>query len=444
MPMTKQTIKKMKKMAKYNFIFLIFACLLLLKFSILAQNKPLAKCGFMNYQKTEGFKISQSKFHQKICSKIAESKNKRIAIEEVIRIPVVVHVIHKNVSGTIGGATNTNISEAQIESQIKVLNEDYRRKPGTLGFNNNPLGADMQIEFFLAKTDPSGKPTNGITRTYSSKSSFDLDSDNGGKQVRDIIYWPTDSYLNIYVLTLDNDNLGFGTFPAAPNFDGLNETSDETVDGLYIDYRNFGKKIGTNNRFEYSYGRTVTHEIGHWLGLIHTWGDDFCGNDYCEDTPPAENSNLTVVCREVFSNCNGIRTKNMIENYMDYTIDSCMNTFTIDQKARTRAVFELSPLRKRLIQNVASLPESPTLITKIYDNPITNFLSGEILVAGVQKEIKITVINQYGQEITSNSFINRPSLKFSINVSNMANGLYYMKVTTDKEKKSTRFYKKGN
>ncbi len=431
-------------MPKYNFFFLNFTCLLLLKISIFAQHKPLAKCGTICYQKTEDFKTNQAKFQQKITAKIALSKNKRNAIEEIIRIPVVVHVIHKNVSGTIGGPTNSNISEAQIESQIKVLNEDYRRKSGTLGFNNNPVGADMQIEFFLAKTDPSGKPTTGITRTYSSKSSFDLESDNGGKQVRDIIYWPTDRYLNMYVLTLNNDNLGFGSFPAAPNFDGLDETSEETVDGLYIDYRNFGKKIGANNRFEYSYGRTVTHEIGHWLGLIHTWGDDFCGTDYCEDTPPTANSNLTVVCREVFSNCNGTRTRNMIENYMDYTIDSCMNTFTLDQKARTRAVFELSPLRKRLIQNIASLPESPQLSTKIYDNPITDFLSGEILVNGVQKEIKIVVTNQKGQEITSNSFNNRPSIKFNIDVSNMANGLYFMKVTTDNEKKSTRFYKKAN
>ena len=105
-----------------------------------------------------------------------EGKQLRVTAK-IYRIPVVVHVVHNNASNFIGGINNTNISDEQIKSQIIALNEDYRKKIGTNGFNTNPAGADMEIEFELAQRDPKGNVTTGITRTYVNKQGFDLQYD---------------------------------------------------------------------------------------------------------------------------------------------------------------------------------------------------------------------------------------------------------------------------
>ena len=130
----------------------------------------------------------------------------------IYRIPVVVHVIHNNATNTIGGANNGNISEAQILSQIQVLNEDYRRQPGTNGYNTSPIGADAGIEFYLATLDPNGQPSTGITRHYyAKKASFNIFNDD--VLLSQIAYWPSDRYLNIWVASLEDNYLGYTQFP---------------------------------------------------------------------------------------------------------------------------------------------------------------------------------------------------------------------------------------
>ncbi|MES2797589.1 MAG: M43 family zinc metalloprotease [Bacteroidota bacterium] len=380
-------------------------------------------------QKNIEYSKKRTAFNQSINQYLVHkraSNSRKSAINELIRIPVVVHVIHNNLTNTIGGSKNSNISAEQIKSQIEVLNEDYRKKPNSPGFNSNPIGVDMDIEFFLAELDPDGNPTTGITRTFNEKSTFDPFNNDDQALLSELSYWPSDCYLNIWTTALSNNYLGFSQFPSAPNFDGLDTESDEKVDGVYIDFKYFGRKTGAISSKYYKFGRTTTHEIGHWLGLIHTWGDENCGDDYVDDTPESEGPNLTVVCTELFSRCSGTRTRNMIENYLDYTVDSCMNVFTIGQKERVKAVFELSPRRKKLVECVTSLPESEQLDLQITPNPVTDYLKGNLLLKGTA-DAEIIVFDRIGNEIARQFFQDKRSFVFSIPIYDLPRGVYLIK-----------------
>ncbi|MBK9936096.1 MAG: zinc metalloprotease [Cytophagaceae bacterium] len=313
-------------MKKLIFNLIVFG--LMISHDVFSQN-IMKKCAIPE-NRSERILQQNRKLQDKIDEFLLKTDFSGRKEEKVIKIPVVIHVIHNNLAGIIGGKDNGNISDEQIYSQIKVLNEDYRKLANTPGFNSSPVGADMMIEFFLAKTDPTGKPTTGINRVYNSKKEFDVFNDN--YLLSNLSYWDSAKYLNIWVTTLADNYLGYAEFPGG-NFDGLElEDIDAEIDGAIIDHHAFGRQIGTANDGVYTYGRTLTHEIGHWFGLIHTWGDEYCGTDYCEDTPPAERGNLGIKCNAIFSECKGTRTQNMIENFMDYTADSCMNIFTSDQK----------------------------------------------------------------------------------------------------------------
>ncbi|MFC5408299.1 M43 family zinc metalloprotease [Larkinella bovis] len=378
------------------------------------------------------------KIEQLVRQHATERSPSRIG-EVVYRIPVVVHVVHNNASGFVGGANNSNISDEQIASQLQVLNEDYRRLPNTRGFNTNPIGADTGIEFFLARTDPDGKATSGITRHYSSKTSFDVYDGSSGDDVQlsQLAYWPSDQYLNIWVTTLRNDYLGYAQFPEAEGIPGLSSLENEKTDGVIIDYRYFGSDIGAVTSSTYRYGRTTTHEVGHWLGLIHTWGDAVCGDDFCNDTPPTESANQTTACADRFSTCSGVRTRNQIENYLDYTPDACMNLFTQDQRARMRAVIEASPRRKRVVRSADPLPQTETLTVNVYPNPTQKQSTLEVLFTGFQS-FQVDLIDLTGRVIRSQQFKDYPSSSITLPLDALRPGPYFVKVHTDKESASQR------
>ncbi len=360
------------------------------------------------------------------------SKNTRITNDGLIRIPVVVHVIHNNAAGIIGGSNNRNISDEQIFSQIKALNEDFRRKPNTFGYNENPNGADMEIEFFLAQIDPDGKPTNGIVRKYYNKRQFDVFDELA--LISSISYWDANRYLNIWVADLAGTYLGYGEFPIA-DVEGLEiaESPDET-DGVFVDYEVFGRKIGTSTIPLYDFGRTLTHEIGHWLGLIHIWGDRLCGTDYCEDTPPAEKPNYSGECIDVFSFCTGRASLNMSENYMDYTPDSCMNTFTIDQKNRVRAILELSKRRSRLINfSTFLLPYSEVPALKILKNPDFKQNMAIQVQMPMFSNFTIRIYNLAGQLVYGKEFIDYPGVVINLNEIDISSGHYIVQLQTSNE-----------
>lgn len=264
----------------------------------------------------------------------------------VLTIPVVVHVIH---NGDAVGS-GENISTAQVLSQIQVLNEDFRKMMGSPGHNTNPVGADVEIEFCMAVVDPNGNSTNGVDRVNLGQVSWDQSGIESTLKPQTI--WDPTQYLNMWTCRFGGSSsslLGYAQFPDASGLSGLPSSGGgANTDGIIINYNAFGTSAVDDGSFNlnptYNLGRTVTHELGHWLGLRHIWGDGPCGqDDFCNDTPLAGAANYG--CQAGAASCG---SQDMIENYMDYSDDACMNIFTEDQKTRIRTVLSNSPRRASL------------------------------------------------------------------------------------------------
>lgn len=426
----------------------IFSYLSLCFFALFLSNKTanaqtINRCALPQYVLSNQIDISNHRHERQqveelIQQHIKKNKSAREG-ESIIKIPVVVHVIHNNVAGTIGGPRNTNISDEQIKSQIDVLNEDYRKKVDTRGFNTNPVGADFGIEFYLALRDPKGQVTNGITRTYSAQASFDIFNDL--KTISNLAYWDSNRYLNIWVTTFKDDYLGYGNFPGAKDIKGLDENDvEEKLDGIFIHQKAFGRQIGTATSSTYGYGRTTTHEVGHWLGLIHTWGDEFCGDDYISDTPPTESENLVFNCNIKTSKCDGRTvTKNMIENYMDYSPDACMNIFTVEQKKRVRAILDLSKRRRRVvISGKNPLPVSEQLTIKVFPNPSNYQANLEILLPDFQ-DVTLQIYDSGGRLLHEEEIKDIPSSQISLPAEQLTGGVYIVSVSSANQNAKTRW-----
>ena len=354
----------------------------------------------------------------------------RVAADDIITIPVVVHVIHDQVTNKIGGESNANISNEQVQSQIDVLNEDYSNTSGYKGFYTDSLGNDTGIRFKLVT----------VIRKYSTHGQFSPISD------ADVLAsisppWFTNRFLNIWVCSLSSRYLGSSQFPTVSEVtsqtSGLS-TSDEDenyqlTDGVIIDYRYFGRNSPAITSTLYNLGRTTTHEIGHWLGLIHIWGDRYCGTDYCDDTPRAEDANQTtdVLCTPKFSNCGGVRSRNMIENYMDYSPDLCMSVFTSDQKARMQAVLALSPRRAKMVEYSKRTDKAVTV--DLYPNPVSESLNANVYTPDY-KVFSVTIFNSAGMRMTDDI----PNWT-NIDVKNYPSGIYFLQVSTDTEMVTKRF-----
>lgn len=321
-------------------------------------NNGIIRCATAEYeeylQEKNPNRLTNAQFEKWVAPLVNRQRTMRTASQsgEIITIPVVVHVIH---SGQEVG-TAPNITDAQILSQIKVLNEDYRKMSGTPGFNTNPVGADIQIQFALALQDPYGNPTNGVDRVKFcqdnwSETDFDLN-------VKPVTIWDPTMYLNFWTSILTESTiLGYAQYPDASGLPGLNSKGgNANSDGVVSNYKVFGSITFDDGTFlldkTYNKGRTMTHEVGHWLGLRHIWGDATCGDDYCADTPKHHDANYG--CPKVV-NCDA-NGNEMVENYMDYTDDTCMNIFTQNQKDRIIAVMNNSPRRASLKTSTKNFP----------------------------------------------------------------------------------------
>lgn len=244
---------------------------------------------------------------------------------QVITIPVVVHVIH---NGEAVG-TGTNISDAQVLSQIEVLNRDYRRLNADTSSTPapfKPLAADFELEFKLAVRAPDGSLTDGIDRIDGGQPFWTMSGlDNNLKPTT---VWDRDQYLNIWTVNLGGPDAGTLGYAIKPG-------NSADIDGVVIGYRFFGTTGNLQTPFDG--GRTCTHEVGHWLGLDHTWGLAAPGVSNCNDddgiadTPVQSKANYNCPTFPSISCSNG-PNGDMFMNYMDYVNDNCMNMFTQGQK----------------------------------------------------------------------------------------------------------------
>lgn len=243
-------------------------------------------------------------------------------------IPTVFHVLHQ------GGAEN--ISYEQIEDQMRILNEDYRRMNEDTANTREifkPVAADINVEFRLAKLDPQGNCTDGVVRVWTPLTNNASD-DSGAKGVS---YWNSSKYFNVWVVsTIDNDGeqgtiLGYAQFPGF----GSAQTDGVVVRADFIGSIGTGASNGSK-------GRTLTHEAGHWLGLFHTFQGGCNGgffDDGCDDTPPQAEATQSN-CPQNANTCTNDNPDlpNQVENYMDYSNGACQNMFSADQKGRMDAV----------------------------------------------------------------------------------------------------------
>ncbi|MCF8429061.1 MAG: T9SS type A sorting domain-containing protein [Bacteroidia bacterium] len=250
----------------------------------------------------------------------------------VIYIPVVFHIVHKN--------SSENITQAQINDCIRVLNEDFRKKAGTNGGTSTDIkSVDAEIEFRLAQVDPTGKPTDGVNRIYNASETI-----NGTDVTKTLSYWDSNKYFNIWVVNIINSAsapsgsiiLGYAQFPSSRN-------SRPSTDGIIVRADQIGN-IGMGQTGQA--GRTVTHEAGHWCGLYHPFQGGCVGGtssncssqgDQVCDTPPVAVS--TSGCPPSQNSCSNDLPDlaDNIKNYMDYADGTCMDMYTAGQAVRMKS-----------------------------------------------------------------------------------------------------------
>ena len=301
-------------------LFTTVLCVMLAAPAIFGQQR---NCGAMDHlqhlQQTDpAARKNHEKMMQQVQAWVRENGDQHRS-GGVVTIPTVVHVVYRNAT--------QNISTTQVQSQIDALNADYR-KLNTDAANVpaawTSVASDCGIEFCLAQRDPNGAPSTGINRVSTTVNSFGQNDNvkytaQGGADA-----WPRNKYLNIWVCPLGGGLLGYAQFPGQP----------AATDGVVIGYQYFGT-TGTASA-PFNKGRTTTHEVGHWLGLYHIWGDDggSCqGSDNVSDTPnQASETYGTFAAGTVRTdNCSPTAPGYMWMNYMDYTDDASMYMFTTGQ-----------------------------------------------------------------------------------------------------------------
>ncbi len=427
----------------HSFLLCFFICICAVNGAF--SQRVCATTDYTNYllKNDPGFKAGSLKANQQIAATL-NHKNNSIANRdtvknEIIYIPLVVHILYKTAL--------ENISDAQVKSQLDALNKDFRRlnadqvnTPGVFA----AVAGDARIQFCLAQVDPLGRKTNGIDRKYTDRDFFTTDDAMKNTASGGVDGWNNTQYLNIWVVRLSGRSLAYATPPGA--------AADR--DGVVVCYDVFGtvEKV----RSVFNLGRTVTHEVGHWLGLIHIWGDESCGNDFVDDTPTQQSYNFGCNTFPKRSACSPDNNGDMFMNFMDFSDDACMNLFTLGQVKRMRALFAKGNIRNSFLASVAcdstmaqggplpdtTKPTTPTTVSlsgsKVYPNPVSTVMTVDCKAATsitfktmrIVNSTGVTVyVSQLKQQITTH------------NLSKLSAGVYFVQIADGKDKFITKVFK---
>jgi len=369
----------MKKFTHYPILFLLLSN----TFFALAQNR------FCQFNQ-----IFQGNHSNKELQKAEDN-------DSMLYIPVVVHIVYNQ--------AEENIPDSIIQTQMASLNQDFQFQhidTATVLESFKMLTANCKLHFYLATLDENSFPTSGITRTSTSHGPFGNDDIHftalGGKDA-----WNTQKYLNVWICNLAPGIGGYGTPPG---------TSSEK-DGVVIHYEYVGNSsYPTRNK-----GRTLVHEIGHYLGLDHPWATGGCVDDGIADTPVQEGPSSG--CELNKTSCNSL---NMIQNFMDYSDDDCRLFFTKGQKAVMRNTILTS--RKGLLENVVNvIEEKEAFPFAIYPNPSLDGIF-HLEFPFSPKIKKLEIINSLGKVVQSYSWVH---FLFTLNLQKFPKGFYYLKVDTN-------------
>lgn len=447
----------MKKFTFSLFTFMAIGSLFAQNQSITPEQNPQEKhrCAF-NYPVNPTYE----EWVTKQIEKDNAFANKKTAV--VYTIPVVFHILH---SGQSVG-TSYNISQAQVNSQITILNQDYSKTNTDFSTwvtqsSFVSAAANCGIQFCAAKVSPTGTILAepgidrinisgkgwGSTPSYASPNYSNDPSNIIESTIKPATSWDPTKYLNIWILAFNDGTLGYAQFPTVPSSstptigDMSGMGGNANTDGVVFDYTAVGN-TGTAAA-PYNKGRTASHEIGHWLGLYHINGDSNCGDDKVSDTPTQ--SNLSSTCPStsgatVASGCSASPNPpgRMYQNYMDYTEDKCLTMFSNGQKARMVACLQNCTRRTSLTTStVCTVPtgiqESSTNITAValFPNPSNGEITVKVDAENIS-DFTISVINTLGQVVYENKQIYSKDNATKIDLNNQSKGVYFVRIKTEK------------
>lgn len=347
----------------------------------------------------------------------------------IYTIPVIVHVVYNTAT--------QNVSDAQIQSQIDVLNKDYQKLNSDVGSVPSvwtTLVANSRIQFCIATVDPNGNTTTGVRRINTSATSFSTNNavkhtSQGGDDA-----WPASDYLNLWVCNLGGGLLGYAQFPGG----------SAATDGVVITYTGFGN-TGTAAP-PYNLGRTATHEVGHWLNLRHIWGDDgnaCSGSDLVDDTPNQADEHYGCPKYPQVS-CSNAPNGDMFVNYMDYTDDKCMFMFTKGQKSRMYATLVTGGSRHSVTisgkcgSQVASISNNAIIpdVLSVSPNPVNNGYASISYKLESASNVKLVVTNMYGNVVVTINAGTQAAGEHQLKpaeISRMQNGMYTVKLVVNNQ-----------